>query len=149
MKQVKLTRSAFTLLEIVVVIAILLFLAALLSPVLFEAKKNAKVVSSIMRLKQLHKAIEIYMLNNNGQRPPFGYRGTLGWSEDAFISPCGYKPLPPTGGMPTGLPDRSYHYNYPYDKFYKPELQDRYILYVDLSCNLEAALTSVYARKGD
>lgn len=144
-----LTRNrAFTLLETIVVISILLLLAALLSPVLFKAKQSAQVVGSVQRLKDLHLAIELYMLRNDDNRPHFGYYGTLGLSRESFISPCGYKPLPPlANGTPIGMPGRSYHYEYPASIRFRPDLIDGHILYYDLSCNSEMAVASRYATK--
>jgi prepilin-type N-terminal cleavage/methylation domain-containing protein/prepilin-type processing-associated H-X9-DG protein len=59
------TAPAFTLLELLVVIAIIAILAALLLPVLSQARSRAQNVICMNNLKQLTLCLHLYVLDNN------------------------------------------------------------------------------------
>ena len=70
--------SAFTLLELLVVIAIIAILAALLLPALISTKQNAQRTACLNNFKQLAIAWTIYNGDNGGKIPscvPFYTRG--------------------------------------------------------------------------
>jgi len=62
------SRSAFTLIELVVVIAITGLLASMLLPALYRAKRHSKVTVCLNNLHQMGVAIE-YFLQDNGRYP--------------------------------------------------------------------------------
>ncbi|AQT69750.1 PilD-dependent protein PddA [Anaerohalosphaera lusitana] len=62
--------KAFTLVELLVVIAVLAMLLAVLMPTLAAAKKRAKVTAVNAELKQIALALETYAHNNAGRFPP-------------------------------------------------------------------------------
>jgi prepilin-type N-terminal cleavage/methylation domain-containing protein len=62
-------RSAFTLIEILVVVAIISILAALLLPALSSAKARSKQVGCINNLKQLALGFQMYAADNEGRLP--------------------------------------------------------------------------------
>jgi len=61
---------AFTLVELLVVIAIIAILAALLLPVLGKAKQRAQTASCLNNLKQLQLSYSMYVDDNNDYLPP-------------------------------------------------------------------------------
>jgi len=69
---------AFSVLELIIVIAILAILAAILYPVFQNAKKTAKVASCASDMRQLYAALQLYANNNDDWAPP--YSTTSRWS---------------------------------------------------------------------
>lgn len=63
------TRSGFTLVELLTVIAIISILAGMLYPVLATAKEKARTTSCLNNLKQLGFAVVCYSDENNGRFP--------------------------------------------------------------------------------
>ena len=59
-------KARFTLIEVLVVVAIIGILASLLLPTLRKARKTSKTVLSVNNLKQIYKASFIYADNNDG-----------------------------------------------------------------------------------
>ena len=72
----------FTLIELLIVVAIIAILAALLLPSLMKAKERARIVVCANNLKQIAIAQTFYMDDNNSVFPPgepFGGNNGLGW----------------------------------------------------------------------
>src|SRR4029079_18727890 len=70
--------KAFTLIEILVVIAIVAILAGLLLPVLSSAKARPKQIGCPSNLKQVALGFQMYAADNDGrlpENPPPGYNG--------------------------------------------------------------------------
>lgn len=63
-------RRGFTLIELLVVIAIIAILAAMLAPVIMQAKESAKIRSCVSNLRQLGLAISRYVEDNDGYGLP-------------------------------------------------------------------------------
>src|SRR5947209_1202144 len=63
-------KLAFTLIELMVVIAIIAILAALLFPVLSRAKAKARQTTCINNMHQLTLADTLYATDHNEQFPP-------------------------------------------------------------------------------
>jgi prepilin-type N-terminal cleavage/methylation domain-containing protein len=61
--------KAFTLVEMLVVIAIILFLAALLMPALQRVKETAKMAKCISNMRQISMATFMYAADNDGFAP--------------------------------------------------------------------------------
>jgi prepilin-type N-terminal cleavage/methylation domain-containing protein/prepilin-type processing-associated H-X9-DG protein len=63
-------RTGFTLIELMVVIAIIAVLAAMLLPALSAAKEHARRIACINNLKQLELSLTMYSYDNQGRFPP-------------------------------------------------------------------------------
>jgi len=70
-------RAAFTLLELLVVVAIIGVLAGLLVPVLSKARAAAKTTHCLGNLRQLSLAIQMYVDDNGGRLPALQNRASL------------------------------------------------------------------------
>ena len=70
-KHPRLKTSAFTLIELMVVIAIIGLLLALLLPAIGAARERAKTVQCASQLRQIGQAIHNYATNNRGYLPPY------------------------------------------------------------------------------
>jgi prepilin-type processing-associated H-X9-DG protein/prepilin-type N-terminal cleavage/methylation domain-containing protein len=69
----KLPRTAFTLVELLVVIGIIAVLVSILLPALARARESAKAVVCASNLKQLGMALAMYVNDNNDYTPRFMY----------------------------------------------------------------------------
>ena len=63
-------KSGFTLIELLVVIAVIALLMALLVPALSRARKHAKAMVCLSRLKQWGTTFALYVQDNEGHLPP-------------------------------------------------------------------------------
>ncbi len=94
--------NAFTLVELMVVIAVIALLVVILLPALASARKNAQAVACAANVKQLIFSLDLYTLDNryyppsiyvsaNASEPPGGYIGSAsydyqGWWWFQFLS---------------------------------------------------------------
>ena len=93
----KLRRKTFTLIELLIVIAIIAILAAMLLPALNKARERAKSSSCIAKLKQIGAGMIMYADTYNSYLPSYGTT-TNGSCWDFLIAEfVGYKPTAPNG----------------------------------------------------
>lgn len=90
-------RGAFSLLELLVVIAVIAVLASLLLPALLRAKRHAQGISCLARQKQWALGFQLYADENAGWLPREGYDadGEVYWNSwhqvrDSFASDVWY-----------------------------------------------------------
>src|ERR1700744_5663507 len=69
MKRVRKLKAGFTLIELMVVIAIIGILAALIFPALAAAKEKARRTQCVNNLKQMGIALQLYVDDHNDQLP--------------------------------------------------------------------------------
>lgn len=137
------TRRAFTLIEILVVIAIIAILAAILFPVFASAKNAAKKTADLSNMKQLSMAATMYMTDNDGSL----YRhhedwvlddGSLLQSLPATVAEC------EGGGFGNSQAEK------PWAVFFQPYLKSRSVLFspADTAPKSKNLATNIYDYNG-
>ena len=112
MKKTSRDHQAFTLIELLIVIAIIAILAAILMPVLSSAKQRADQVYCLNNMRQWALAFRMYSDDNNNYVPEEGDVGqSINWGGSASGLPpytstpnfqfAWYNVIPPELGMPT------------------------------------------------
>ncbi|MDD3926842.1 MAG: type II secretion system protein [bacterium] len=98
-------KIGFTLIELVVVMAIAALLSAILLPVFGNVRENSRQAGCISNLHSILIALKVYALDNNGTLPPRDldyagalYQGNYISSESSFKCPNDYE-LTDAGGV--------------------------------------------------
>jgi prepilin-type N-terminal cleavage/methylation domain-containing protein len=75
--------KAFTLIELLIVVAIIGILAAIAVPNFLNAQVRAKVAKTEANQKAVATALEMYYLDHNSYVPMYSYGGATNWNEYA------------------------------------------------------------------
>lgn len=78
------SKSGFTLIEILVVIAIVALLTALLIPAFSSARESMRTTSCASNLKQIGLAISLYVNDNSGRYPLIAQPTNCSWVDTVF-----------------------------------------------------------------
>jgi len=112
-------KSAFTLIEMLVVISIIALLMGILLPVMGQARLQAKVVTVNAELREIGMALEAYSFDNDDKYPPTRVDCMLGghfYQLPVELVESGYLPEPGSDTfMAAGIEDRfnrGYTYKY-------------------------------------
>src|SRR5262245_42371483 len=85
--------SAFTLVELLVVIGIIALLISILLPALNRAQQAANLVDCQARLSQIGQAVQIYTAQNKGLLPWGGVNHTAAWTDASLPNPTNQEPF--------------------------------------------------------
>jgi len=112
-------KRAFTLVELLVVMAITTLLLGILLPVAGRARLQAKVLAVNAELRDIGMALEAYSFDHDGHYPPVRVDCMLGghfYQLPYELTGCGYLPKPPPDSfLSAGIEDRfnaGYTYKY-------------------------------------
>ncbi len=112
-------KRAFTLIELLMVIAVITTLLGILLPVTGRARTQAKVVTVNAELRDIALALEAYSFDNDSHYPPTRVDCMLGehyYQLPLELTEAGYLPAPPPKTfLSTGIEDRfnaGYTYKY-------------------------------------
>ena len=77
-------RTAFTLIEILVVLAIIGILSAILFPVFSSARESARIATCSSNLKQIYVGTQLYMNDSNGTYPYRFLGASCDWADMVY-----------------------------------------------------------------
>ena len=88
-KEILPNKNSFTLIELLIVIAIIAILSAMLLPALSQAREKARQVVCMNNMKQLYFLFHLYSQDNDGWMCPGSYQGqSIQW--DGILKRAGY-----------------------------------------------------------
>jgi prepilin-type N-terminal cleavage/methylation domain-containing protein len=115
----RIVKRAFTLIELLAVVAIISLLLGILLPAAGRARMQAKVLTVNAELRDIGLALEAYSFDYEGRYPPVRVDCMLGghfYQLPYELADCGYLPKPPPGTfLSVGIEDRfnpGYTYKY-------------------------------------
>lgn len=85
-------RAGFTLVELLVVVAIIGVLAALLLGIVSAAQERGRTTACLSRLRQLHSAFALYSIDYGGYIPPYQNRTRRGVPEQGSLLVAALEP---------------------------------------------------------
>ncbi len=110
---IKNKNKGFTLIELLVVIAIIGILSTVVLVSINSARSRARDTKRMSDIKQIDKALQMYMLNNDGQAPQVGDVDDRNWGQlENLLAPAYIKVLPKDPLSSPGLSNGEYAYKY-------------------------------------
>ncbi|MBL8029876.1 MAG: type II secretion system protein [Candidatus Doudnabacteria bacterium] len=105
--------SGFTLIEILVVVAIIALLSSIALIGLMSAREKSRNVKRLGDMTQMNTALELYNAQNKGYPP--SVNGVPQGMTPTFLTGLPRSPIPPDGfcditSNPAGLPSNDYYY---------------------------------------
>ena len=140
-------------------LAIIICITALLTPVIARARRSSQIASSVSNLKQLYVSLQIYRTENDGvdgvydyyalALPTRNYFNYFWHAKDRKLwpSPCGYVPLRIAAPGVMGVQGEIYYASPTYDpelfrtgsnldlKDYLQTYKDNAVVLIDIYCN--------------
>ena len=101
---IKMNRKGFTLVEIMIVVAIIGLLAAIAIPNFVRARAKAQAEACIANLRQIEGAIQVWAVDNNKPDTAVATLGTVAAPGDLVPAYIRTKPACPSGGTYEPLP---------------------------------------------
>jgi len=83
-------KNGFTMVEVIVVVAIIAVLASIIMPKMTGARDKAKVEACKQNLRQINNAIELYANDNNGVRGPVSGTTYVYLNDSCYLVTEGY-----------------------------------------------------------
>lgn len=77
-------RCGFTIIELLIVIAVIVVLAAILFPVLASVRQRSRSTACASNLRQLYLAVAQYAADDNNILPPYPTHFNMGWASGAI-----------------------------------------------------------------
>jgi prepilin-type N-terminal cleavage/methylation domain-containing protein len=133
-------RQAFTLLELIAVMAIIALLSVIITPVYQRAILSAKTTAEVQRMRQIYTALSLYQdqwgFKGYDNEPAVGMPDLAVFNsmfpDSFYVGPCGYTPsFDPNGN------GKSFYYSGPYEtgmRLYQMYRQNS-LLVADFQCN--------------
>lgn len=118
-------QKAFTLIEMLAVIGIIFFLAAMSLPALQQARETAKVTKCVANLRQISMNTFLYAADNRGYAPwPYGMETGSTWlgapssGNDVYVQTEGYFTARTHKAPASADPNSTFSSNYPAGKWF-------------------------------
>ena len=73
-------RAGFTLVELVIVTAILALVTAVAMPTFSAVRRRARLIACAVQLRDVHQAMMAFVVTNDQRLPPFRFSEPMNWS---------------------------------------------------------------------
>src|SRR6266545_201521 len=136
MKTNKLRQAGFTIIELLVVMAIITILASMLLPSLTRAKEQAQMIQCLNNLRQIGMGIKLYVDDHHGQFPlPYAIEPDTKQRKGTRFTLGGFDPDPERlDWFPTAVSRPLYRYLKPSEVYRCPVDKGQVVHYIPNQC---------------